>query len=112
MSKKSDRHVVPSHDGGWDVVAPGAQRASSHHDTQQAAIDHAREIVLTNGAWSGDGVPRASATSGPPSRLVRHPWRRPPLAHGRGHRAVLFLHATSRRGSVRMDSSVSLPWYT
>jgi hypothetical protein len=49
MSKKSDRHVVASHEGGWDVVAPGAQRASSHHDTQQAAIDRAREIVRNEG---------------------------------------------------------------
>jgi hypothetical protein len=45
MSKKSDRHVVPSREGGWDVVAPGAQRASSHHDTQQAVIDRARAVA-------------------------------------------------------------------
>jgi Uncharacterized protein conserved in bacteria (DUF2188) len=49
MSKKSDRHVVPSHDDGWDVVSPGAQRASSHHGTHQAAIDRAREIVRNEG---------------------------------------------------------------
>ena len=45
MSKPSDRHVVPSPDGGWDVVAPDASRASSHHDTQADAIGRAREIV-------------------------------------------------------------------
>lgn len=40
-----NRHVVPNPDGGWDVRAPGAQRASSHHDTQAEATDRAREIV-------------------------------------------------------------------
>jgi hypothetical protein len=45
MSKPSDRHVVPNSDGGWDVVAPNADRASSHHDTQSDAISRAREIV-------------------------------------------------------------------
>jgi len=49
MSKKDDRHVVPSREGGWDVVAPGGQRASSHHDTQRAAIDRARNIVQNEG---------------------------------------------------------------
>lgn len=45
MSKPSDRHVFPSEGGGWDVRAPGAERASSHHDTQADAVDRAREIV-------------------------------------------------------------------
>ena len=49
MSKKSDRHVVPAREGGWDVVAPGSQRASSHHNMQQAAIDRAREIIRNEG---------------------------------------------------------------
>ena len=49
MSRKNDRHVVPSREGGWDVVASGAQRASSHHDTQEAAIDRARVIVRNEG---------------------------------------------------------------
>jgi len=44
----SDRHVVPSGDG-WDVRAPGADRASSHHDTQADAIDRARQIVRNDG---------------------------------------------------------------
>jgi hypothetical protein len=42
---KNDRHVTPNPDGGWDVRAPGASRASSHHDTQAEAIDRGREIV-------------------------------------------------------------------
>jgi Uncharacterized protein conserved in bacteria (DUF2188) len=44
-----DRHVVPNENGGWDVVAPGASRASSHHDTQGQAIDRGREIVHNAG---------------------------------------------------------------
>lgn len=49
MSKKSDRHAVPSRHGGWDVVAPGGQRASSHHHTKRAAVDRARKIVRNEG---------------------------------------------------------------
>lgn len=36
---------MPNSDGGWDVVAPNSQRASSHHGTQSDAIDRARDIV-------------------------------------------------------------------
>ncbi len=39
------RHVVPNPAGGWDVTAPNAERASSHHDTQTQAAERAREIV-------------------------------------------------------------------
>jgi hypothetical protein len=42
---KQNRHVVPSPTGGWDVKAPGAKRASSHHPTQSAAERRAKEIV-------------------------------------------------------------------
>lgn len=45
----NDRHVVPHSDGGWDVKAPHAERASSHHDTQADAIVRAREIVANAG---------------------------------------------------------------
>jgi hypothetical protein len=44
-SQENSRHVVPNRGGGWDVVKPGAQRSSSHHDTQSDAIDRGREIV-------------------------------------------------------------------
>jgi hypothetical protein len=40
-----ERHVVPSPDGGWDVVKPGSSRASSHHDTQAQAEARAKEIL-------------------------------------------------------------------
>lgn len=39
------RHVVPNPQGGWDVVAPHADRASSHHRTQREAENRAKEIV-------------------------------------------------------------------
>lgn len=45
----NNRHVVPNPSGGWDIKAPGAQRASSHHDTKAGAIDRAGEIVYNAG---------------------------------------------------------------
>jgi hypothetical protein len=42
---RNERHVVPSPNGGWDVVAPNASRASAHVDTQAEGIDRARQIV-------------------------------------------------------------------
>lgn len=44
-----NRHVVPNPDGGWDVKAPGADRASSHHQTQREAEQRAKEIVRNLG---------------------------------------------------------------
>lgn len=49
MSSSNNRHVIPNPNGGWDVRAPGADRASTHHDTQGQAIDRAREIVHNAG---------------------------------------------------------------
>lgn len=46
---RNERHVVPNADGGWDVKAPGASRASARETTQQAAIDRARQIVGNSG---------------------------------------------------------------
>ncbi|PPF20856.1 DUF2188 domain-containing protein [Rathayibacter sp. AY1A7] len=45
----NNRHVVPNPDGGWDVRASDAQRASAHLATQAEAIDRAREIVHNAG---------------------------------------------------------------
>lgn len=46
----TNRHVVPGADGdGWDVRAPDASRASSHHQTQADAINRARQIVQNAG---------------------------------------------------------------
>lgn len=41
----TSRHVVPNDEGGWDVRAPGAKRASSHHTTQAEAERRPKEIV-------------------------------------------------------------------
>lgn len=46
---RNERHVIPNPDGGWDVVAPSADRTSSHKNTQAEAIDRARDIVRNNG---------------------------------------------------------------
>lgn len=45
----NDRHAVPDSEGGWNVEKPGGARASAHTDTQQQAIDRAREIVHNAG---------------------------------------------------------------
>ena len=42
-------HVVPNPDGGWDVKRGGSERASSHHETKQQAVDHGREVSRNQG---------------------------------------------------------------
>ncbi|MGX5653242.1 DUF2188 domain-containing protein [Geodermatophilus nigrescens] len=56
----NNRHVVPNANGGWDVVKPGASRASAHTDTQQQAIDRGRTIVGN----AGGGELRISGRDG------------------------------------------------
>jgi hypothetical protein len=70
MSNENNRHVVPNPESGWDVRAPGAGRASTHHDTQAEAIDRAREIVHNAGGGEvvihgRDGQIRDSDTIAP-----------------------------------------------
>jgi len=43
--KKSDVHVTPHPDGGWQVKREGADRASSRHPTQGDAIGQATETA-------------------------------------------------------------------
>lgn len=69
MAKSTNRHVVPSRKGGWDVKKPGAKRASSHHRTQSEAIGRARDIVRYRGGGEvrihgRDGRIRDSNTTG------------------------------------------------
>ncbi len=76
------RHVVPNRDGGWDVKAPGAKRASSHHTTQADAERRAKKIVGKRAAASvvihrPDGRIRDADTATPgndpnPPRDTRH----------------------------------------
>jgi Uncharacterized protein conserved in bacteria (DUF2188) len=49
MSNPNAREVRPDPEGGWNVINPGAQRASAHLPTQAEAIDRAREILQRNG---------------------------------------------------------------
>jgi hypothetical protein len=45
----NDRYVVPSEEGGWDVVKENHQRASAHPPTKREAINRARQIVANAG---------------------------------------------------------------
>jgi len=82
MSNDNNRHVVPNPDGGWDVKAPGAGRASTHHNTQAEAEHRAKEIVRNNGGGEvrihgQDGRIRDSDTVAPgndpfPPRDTKH----------------------------------------
>lgn len=70
MPKRNERHVVPNPEGGWDVVAPGGERRSTHTDTQADAIDRARDIVGNQGGGEvvihgRDGQIRDSDTVAP-----------------------------------------------
>lgn len=49
MPNSNNRHVVPDGNGGWKVVAPHAERASAHADTQADAEARARDIVRNLG---------------------------------------------------------------
>ena len=71
MSNPNNRHVVPDPEGGWDVVAPHADRSSGHFSTQREAYDRAREIVGNIGGGEvvihgEDGRIRNSNTIGRP----------------------------------------------
>lgn len=47
--RDNDRFVVRNPDGGWDIKAPGAHRASGHSETQAEAEQRAKEIVRNLG---------------------------------------------------------------
>ncbi len=49
MAGKNDRYVVKDPDGGWNVKAAGAKRATAHTDTQAKAERRAKEIVANRG---------------------------------------------------------------
>lgn len=49
MSKKSDRSVYRRPDGAWVNKQHGNSKASSLHDTQKAAIDAARDMLVNQG---------------------------------------------------------------
>lgn len=43
------RHVVPAPGGGWNVKVPGRSTPASHHQTQGAAHDAARDGLKRSG---------------------------------------------------------------
>ena len=49
MSKPQDRMISQRPDGAWANKRNDADRASSVHDTQQAAIDAARQMLVNQG---------------------------------------------------------------
>jgi hypothetical protein len=67
----SEDEVAPNTDGGWDVTADGASRASSHHQTQEAVHAEARRLAENAGGGEvrihgRDGQIRKSDTTVPP----------------------------------------------
>lgn len=44
-----EQHVLPSPEGGWDVVTPGEKRPSSHHETGGQALTWAKAILRQSG---------------------------------------------------------------
>lgn len=64
-------HVVPSPGGGWNVKRGGGERASSHHDTKQSAVDQARVVSRNQGTelriHNQDGRIGSSDSHGPDS---------------------------------------------
>lgn len=50
MSDKKTHHVVKNPSGGWSVKKGGATRASGTYNTQQEAIDSARQISQKQGS--------------------------------------------------------------
>jgi len=48
MSGKS-HHVVPNHEGGWDVKKSGSERASGHYETKADAVKDGRQISRNQG---------------------------------------------------------------
>lgn len=69
MNEKKDYHVTPHPDGGWQVKKEGADRASSRHETQEGAIDQAREQARRDGVevviHRPDGTIRDKDSYGP-----------------------------------------------
>lgn len=49
MTQPNKRTVQRRDDGDYEVVKPGAARASAVTDTQSAGIDRAREILANDG---------------------------------------------------------------
>jgi uncharacterized protein DUF2188 len=78
MARANAREVRPSPGGGWDVIKPGASRASAHLDTQSAAVVRARKILANDGGGelrvaAQDGSIRQADTIAPGNDPRRSP---------------------------------------
>jgi len=50
MAVTDRRYVQPNRrEGGWDVIEPGAARASAHAPTQEEAVEAARQLLKREG---------------------------------------------------------------
>ncbi|MFL2101398.1 DUF2188 domain-containing protein [Desemzia sp. FAM 24101] len=49
MVNQDTHHVVPNHNGGWDVKRGGGQRSSNHANTKVEAEKIARKISVNQG---------------------------------------------------------------
>lgn len=70
MANRNNRTVQPNPDGGWDVKADNAKRASAHTGTQAEAVTRGRRIVGNAGGGElkvkgRDGRVRAQDTVPP-----------------------------------------------
>jgi hypothetical protein len=73
---KSETHVVPNAQGGWEVVRSGASARDSTHETKKDAIARARHLVVESGGGeivihARDGSIQDSDTIGEPGRPRR-----------------------------------------
>jgi hypothetical protein len=73
------RLVVPATKGGWNVLKPGAKRASSRHPTMAEAARRAWEVV--DHAGGGEVVVMRSAAPGSPEGWIDPA---PPARGGQG----------------------------
>lgn len=46
----TNQHVTPHPDGGWQVKAAGASRATVRTDTQAQAIDYGKQVAINQGS--------------------------------------------------------------
>lgn len=46
----TNQHVTPHPDGGWQVKAAGASRATVRTDTQAQAIDYGKQVAINQNA--------------------------------------------------------------
>jgi hypothetical protein len=56
--EESKEYDIKKHPKGWQIIAPGAERAYRVFDTQKEAIDFAKDNALDVTVYKADGTPR------------------------------------------------------